>query len=74
MYSAFIVPRLGPGRRDDFTIIKEQRMKHRLEEINNAIKTQNYYDWLATQKEQSVTADSIWWVPLASPAAPDRLR
>jgi len=62
--SAFVLPRLDHGR-DDFTIIKEQRMKHRLEEINSIIKTQNYYDWLAEQKEQNsrsqATADPLWW-------------
>jgi hypothetical protein len=61
--SALVLPRLGHGR-DDFTIIKEQRMKNRLEEINATIRTQNYYDWLASQKEQGSrlqdTADTLW--------------
>ncbi|KAF2820707.1 hypothetical protein CC86DRAFT_333315 [Ophiobolus disseminans] len=48
---AFILPRLGRGH-DDFAIVKEQRMKQRLEEIDQIIKSQNYYEWLATQKEQ----------------------
>jgi len=39
-------------------------MKQRLEEINEIIKSQNYYEWLASQKEQEskslIAADPLW--------------
>lgn len=61
---AFVLPRVGHDR-DDFEIIKEQRMRHRLEEINNIIKAQNYYEWLAAQKEEDsktlIATDPLWY-------------
>jgi E3 ubiquitin-protein ligase RHA2 len=60
---AFVWPR-GGGGHDGFAAIKEGRMKQRLEEINTTIKTQNFYDWLAEQKEHSTktfsASDSLW--------------
>lgn len=67
---AFIVPRLCHDR-DEFAAIKAERMKQRLEEIDKVIKTQHYYDWLATQKEKNgeslLTTDAVWYVLLFYP-------
>ncbi|KAH7079951.1 hypothetical protein BKA63DRAFT_231237 [Paraphoma chrysanthemicola] len=49
--TAFVLPRYGRAR-DDFAIVKEQRMNQRLEEINTIIKSQHFHDWLASQKEE----------------------
>jgi E3 ubiquitin-protein ligase RHA2 len=49
---------------DAFEVVKEERMKQRLEEINNAIKSQHFYDWLASQKDLNpkslLTTDPLW--------------
>jgi len=50
--TAFIIPRLSHDR-TDFAALKAERMKQRLDEIDSVIKTQHYYDWLATQKEKN---------------------
>jgi hypothetical protein len=45
-------------------VINEDRMKRRLDEINSVIKTHNFYDWLASQRELNpqslVTSDTVW--------------
>jgi hypothetical protein len=43
---------------------KEERMQKRREELENNIKTQHFYDWLAIQKEKhpgsGLTTDPVW--------------
>lgn len=43
---------------------KEERMQKRREELENSIKTQHFYDWLAIQKEKHpgsvLTTDPVW--------------
>lgn len=62
---ACIIPRFARGD-DDFSTIKNERMKQRLEEINTIIKSQNFYEWLATQNEKGsksrLGADSLWYL------------
>jgi hypothetical protein len=60
----FILPSTRGGR-DDFAVIREERMRRRLEEINSIIKAQNFYDWLTEQKEvgsrPALGPDPLWW-------------
>jgi E3 ubiquitin-protein ligase RHA2 len=60
---AFAWRRVG-GYQDDFAVVKEGRMKQRLEEINTRVKTQNFGEWLASQKEHHskslYDSDSLW--------------
>ncbi|OAL47197.1 hypothetical protein IQ07DRAFT_613824 [Pyrenochaeta sp. DS3sAY3a] len=54
-----LLPRIS---RADDALEKEERTKMRLDELESIIKTQHFYDWLATQKEKnpgSVTTDPI---------------
>jgi hypothetical protein len=48
-------------------------MKQRLEDINNVIKTQNFYEWLADQKEQDskclVQTDPLWYCLFPQPVS-----
>lgn len=43
---------------------KEERLQKRRDELENAIKTQHFYDWIATQKEKHpgslLTTDPVW--------------
>ncbi|KAJ4310388.1 hypothetical protein N0V94_008473 [Neodidymelliopsis sp. IMI 364377] len=43
---------------------KEERMQKRRDELESNIKTQHFYDWLATQKEKhpdsGLTTDPVW--------------
>lgn len=59
----FVMPRMS-RQRERFAAIKAERMKQRLEEIDSIIKTQHFYDWLATQKERNgeslLTTDPVW--------------
>ncbi|KAF2033064.1 hypothetical protein EK21DRAFT_98394 [Setomelanomma holmii] len=75
--TALVLPRLGHGR-DNFTIIKKERMKQRLVEINTIIKSQNFHDWLASQKEEgsksSVPTDPICAICLDNFAEDARVR
>ena len=57
---AFIVPRLVRGDAD----VKEQRLKTRQDELESHIKSQHFYDWLASQKEKNPeslqASDPLW--------------
>lgn len=46
----FLLPRMV---RDNDAVVRETRMKMRQDELESSIKTQHFYDWLATQKEQN---------------------
>jgi hypothetical protein len=63
-YSAFILPRFARGG-ESFSVMKGQRMQQRLEEINKVIKTQNYYEWRASQQPEKdlktfLAPDPLW--------------
>ena len=53
-----------PTMADDDDVAKEERTKMRQEELENSIKTQHFYDWLATQKEKTPGSaqaiESLW--------------
>jgi hypothetical protein len=61
---AFVLPRIGPDR-ESFASIKERRRRQRLEDINDILKAQNYYEWRAAQKEEdsrdSIAIDPLWY-------------
>lgn len=62
-HRSFLLP--GPGH-DVEAALKEERMQKRREELENTIKTQHFYDWLAAQKEKhpdsNLATDPVWYV------------
>ncbi|OAL01503.1 hypothetical protein IQ06DRAFT_293579 [Phaeosphaeriaceae sp. SRC1lsM3a] len=54
---AFVLPCVGFGQ-DDFAVIKEARMKQRLEDINGFVKAIVFSDWIAKQKKQQEKSET----------------
>jgi E3 ubiquitin-protein ligase RHA2 len=60
-HRTLLLPRLS---HDDEAARKDERMQKRRDELESSVKTQHFYDWLATQKEKHpnslLTTDPVW--------------